>query len=354
MRLELRRFHFHPNVLRQILAQGLPSGIQSSVISVGNLVVQANINSFGAYAISGHGAYAKIEGLVFLPIMSISLALPTFVSQNLGAQKYDRVKKGAAAGILSGMALAELTGILLFFVVRYALRLFVDSDEAIYYGNLHGQTVALFFFLLAFSHCAAGVLRGCGKSVIPMVTMLAFWCGARIVYVTAALKVWPVFQTISWAYPLTWFLSSAVLLVCFGRCKAGWRSRDVRYRFFRGRIECGRLSDGPCIKLSQYILGGEHIFLLDLLDHQMDKAVQIVGEMQVPVIHQVDAQLAVDLPDGEKQHPVFRGRQPVAVDGQHHCCGGTDGCHGFLRADVEMNLVVADGKCVLQVNVFAA
>lgn len=94
MRLELRRFHFHPNVLRQILAQGLPSGIQSSVISVGNLVVQANINSFGAYAISGHGAYAKIEGLVFLPIMSISLALPTFVSQNLGAQKYDRVKKG--------------------------------------------------------------------------------------------------------------------------------------------------------------------------------------------------------------------------------------------------------------------
>ena len=102
-------------------------------------------------------------------------------------------------------------------MVRYALRLFVDSDEAIYYGNLHGQTVALFFFLLAFSHCAAGVLRGCGKSVIPMVTMLAFWCGARIVYVTAALKVWPVFQTISWAYPLTWFLSSAVLLVCMLR-----------------------------------------------------------------------------------------------------------------------------------------
>ena len=130
------------------------------------------------------------------------------------------MKKGAAAGILSGMALAELTGILLFFVVRYALRLFVDSDEAIYYGNLHGQTVALFFFLLAFSHCAAGVLRGCGKSVIPMVTMLAFWCGARIVYVTAALKVWPVFQTISWAYPLTWFLSSAVLFICL--VKGNW------------------------------------------------------------------------------------------------------------------------------------
>lgn len=89
------------------------------------------------------------------------------------------------------------------------------------------------------------------------------------------------------------------MYVCFGRCKAGWRSKNVRYRFFRGRIECGRLSDGPCIKLSQYILGGEHIFLLDLLDHQTDKAVQIVGEMQVPVIHQVDAQLAVDLPVGK-------------------------------------------------------
>ena len=63
------------------------------------------------------------------------------------------------------------------------------------------------------AHCAAGVLRGCGKAIVPMVTMLAFWCGVRIIYVTQVLKVVPEFQMISWAYPLTWSLSSIVFVV---------------------------------------------------------------------------------------------------------------------------------------------
>lgn len=93
--LDFRKLKIYRDVLSQVIHQGLPSGLQNSVISIGNLVVQANINSFGAYAISGHGAYSKIEGLVFLPIMSMSMALPTFISQNLGAGEYRRAKKGA-------------------------------------------------------------------------------------------------------------------------------------------------------------------------------------------------------------------------------------------------------------------
>ncbi len=212
-RLDFRKLRFHRDMMLKVIRQGLPTGIQNSVISVGNLVVQTNINSFGAYAMSGHGAYSKVEGIVFLPITSMSMALPTFISQNLGAKKYGRAKKGAVFGILSGMILAELVGVAFFFGAPYALRFFVDSAEAIAYGTIHVRTVCLFFFLLAFSHCAAGVLRGCGKSFIPMITMLAFWCGVRIVYVTIALKIFPVFQTISWAYPLTWFLSSTVFLL---------------------------------------------------------------------------------------------------------------------------------------------
>ena len=73
--------------------------------------------------------------------------------------------------------------------------------------------VARFFLLLAFSHCVAGVMRGCGKAFVPMVTMLLFWCGVRIVYVTLAVRQFPVFQTISWAYPLTWSLSSVIFLI---------------------------------------------------------------------------------------------------------------------------------------------
>lgn len=183
------------------------------MISIGNIVVQTNINSFGAFAMSGSGAYSKIEGFVFLPISSMSMALPTFVSQNLGAAKYQRAKKGASFGMFSGMIMAEVVGVILYIWCPVGLRLFVDSAEAIKFGTPHGRTVSFFFFLLAFSHCAAGVLRGCGKSIIPMSAMLAFWCGVRVVYVTLILKVIPEFQMIAWAYPLTWTLSSIVFVI---------------------------------------------------------------------------------------------------------------------------------------------
>lgn len=212
VRLDFRKLHFYRDVMAQVIGQGLPTGIQNAVISVGNIVIQSNINAFGAYAISGHGAYAKIEGFVFLPIMSMSMVLPTFISQNLGAGEYGRAKKGAAFGILSGMVLAELIGVVFYFWAPYALRFFVSAEDAVQYGIIHSRVVAPFFFLLAFSHCAAGVMRGCGKAFVPMVTMLLFWCGVRIIYVTLAVKEFPVFQTVSWAYPLTWTLSSITFL----------------------------------------------------------------------------------------------------------------------------------------------
>lgn len=212
-RLQLRELKWHGGIMAEVIRQGLPTGIQNSVISIGNIVVQTNINSFGAFAMSGHGAYAKIEGFVFLPIMSMSMTLPTFISQNLGAKKQERAKKGAIFGVGLGMLMAELVGVLCYFGSEYALRFFVDTPEAIDYGRIQAKTVSLFFFLLAFSHCAAGVLRGCGKAIVPMITMLAFWCGIRILYVTQAIRIFPQYETICWAYPLTWTLSSIVFIL---------------------------------------------------------------------------------------------------------------------------------------------
>ena len=203
--------------LLEVIKQGLPTGIQNAVISIGNLTVQTNINSFGSYAMAGVGAYSKIEGFVFLPIMSMSMSLPTFVSQNLGAKQYERAKKGSVFGILFGVVTAEILGVIIYFAAPSFLKIFVDTAESVSYGTIHAKTTALFFFLLALSHCAAGVLRGCGKAFIPMATMLAFWCGVRVVYVTSILKIIPKFQMISWAYPLTWSLSSIVFLIILFR-----------------------------------------------------------------------------------------------------------------------------------------
>lgn len=225
IRLDFKKLKFHGRMMGSILKQGLPAGIQNSVIGIGNIVVQTNINSFGAYAMSGAGAYQKIEGFVFLPIMSMSMALTTFVSQNLGARRYERAKKGALFGILFGMGLSELIGVVFYLGCPVALRFFVEAPEAIEFGTIHARTVSLFFFLLAFSHGAAGVLRGCGKSIVPMATMLAFWCGVRIVYVTAALNIHHVYRMIACAYPLTWTLSSVVFLVFL--LKSDWARQAV-------------------------------------------------------------------------------------------------------------------------------
>lgn len=211
-RLKLGSLRYYPDYMGEVIVQGLPNGVQNSVISIGNMVVQTNINSFGSYAMSGVGAYSKIEGFAFLPITSMSISLPTFIGQNLGAKKYDRAKKGAAFGIVSGVVLAEIIGVIVYLFAPVLLRFFVDVDEAVYIGQRHARIICLFFFLLAFSHCAAGVLRGCGKSIVPMITMLAFWCGVRIIYVTTTLHFVPEFSVISWAYPLTWTLSSIVFL----------------------------------------------------------------------------------------------------------------------------------------------
>lgn len=211
-RLKLRALRYYPEYMGEVIVQGLPNGVQNSVISIGNMVVQTNINSFGSYAMSGVGAYSKIEGFAFLPITSMSISLPTFIGQNLGAKKYDRAKKGAAFGIASGVVLAEIIGVIVYLFAPQLLRFFVNVDEAVAIGERHARIICLFFFLLAFSHCAAGVLRGCGKSIVPMITMLAFWCGVRIIYVTTTLHFIPNFSVISWAYPLTWTLSSIVFM----------------------------------------------------------------------------------------------------------------------------------------------
>lgn len=219
-RLSFKKIRWDADMMREIVVQGVPTGIQNSVISIGNMVVQANINAFGDVAMAGVGAYFKIEGFVFLPTTAMSMALPTFISQNLGAKKYDRAKKGAVVGCLSGALVAELVGLFMYIFVPQLLTIFIqESDKvdptqvaaAIAYGVKHARVTSLFFFLLAYSHCAAGVLRGCGKSMVPMATMLTFWCAVRVTYVTIITTLIPdTYQVVAWAYPLTWTCSTIV------------------------------------------------------------------------------------------------------------------------------------------------
>ena len=214
-RLRLREIRFHKQSLLDIVRFGLPSAVQNSVIALANVFVQSNINSFGKYAMAGCGAYSKLEGFAFLPVTCFSQALSTFTGQNLGAKQHDRVKKGVGFGIACSLIMAEIIGVLSYLFAPQLIGLFAESQESIDFGTRHMRTICLFYFLLAFSHCIAGIMRGAGKATVPMFTMLACWCVIRVSYITIAVKYVNELTTVSWAYPITWTLSSIVFLIYF-------------------------------------------------------------------------------------------------------------------------------------------
>ena len=198
--------------------QGLPSGIQNSVISLANVIVQANINSFGALAMAGCGSYSKVEGFAFLPVTCFSMALATFVSQNVGAGKPDRVRKGMRFGVICSITLAECVGIAVYLLAPWLIGAFSSEADVVAFGVRQAHTIALFYFLLAFSHCCAGILRGLGRPIVPMAVMLAVWCALRITYITITLHFIHDIGVIFWAYPLTWSISSLMFLHYLRHC----------------------------------------------------------------------------------------------------------------------------------------
>ena len=218
--LYLKKIRFHWRSLQEIIRYGLPSAIQNSVIALANVVVQSNIFAFGSDAVNGCGAYSKLEGFAFLPVMCFSQSLSTFTGQNLGARQHDRVKKGVGFGIACSLVMAELVGVLSYVFAPELIGIFAKSPAAIDYGTRHMRTICLFYCLLAFSHCIAGIMRGAGKATVPMFTMLACWCLIRVSYITIAVKFVPELTTVSWAYPITWTLSSIIFLIYF--LKADW------------------------------------------------------------------------------------------------------------------------------------
>ncbi len=219
-KVTFRKIRFDGPMLRQIAGQGIPSGIQNSIISIANVVVQSNINAFGADAMAGCGAYAKVEGFVFLPITAFTSAITTFIGQNLGAREYDRAKKGASFGIFCAMGLAELLGVILYFICPGVIRIFNDDPTVVSIGVTQMRTECFFFFALAFAHGVSAVMRGAGRARMPMFTMLGCWCILRVTYITLAVKAYPVINTIFWAYPLTWCVSCVVFLTYY--LKADW------------------------------------------------------------------------------------------------------------------------------------
>jgi len=218
--VKIKKIRFDKEMLIQIIQIGIPSGIQNSIIAFANLVVQSNINSFEKMAMAGCGSYSKLEGFAFIPITSFAMSMTTFVGQNLGANELERAKKGARFGIITCMAIAEAIGLIIFIFAPFFVSLFNREPEVVAIGSTQCRTETLFYCLLAFSHSIAGILRGAGKSKVPMLVMMICWCIIRVTYLTVILKYIHDIRCVFWCYPLTWCLSSIIFLIYY--LKADW------------------------------------------------------------------------------------------------------------------------------------
>ena len=218
-KLQLKHLKISSRPLSKILRIGLPSGIQSSLFSISNVIIQSSVNSFGSTVIAGSSASSSIESFVYTAQNSFSQAAINFVGQNIGARKYDRVIKIFWRCLLLCTVFSLFFGGLTFFFPKPLLGIYItDSVEAISYGVIRMQIFGFTYFIAGLMDITTGTLRGMGKSVLPMIVSILGVCGFRILWIFTLFEI-PRFHTITWlflSYPISWsivFLAQGTLTI---------------------------------------------------------------------------------------------------------------------------------------------
>lgn len=215
LHLDLRALRIHTGTLIQILRIGLPAGLQSTVFSLSNVVIQSSINSFGSLVVAGNSAAANIEGFVYSAMNAFAQACVTFTSQNVGARRYDNLDRVlrycllcvTVTGLVLGVGAAALGSSLVGIYSPDAL--VIDA------GLARLAIVCRLYCLCGCMDVMAGCLRGLGYSVMPMVVSLMGSCAFRLVWIATVFQIFRSPSTLYASYPLSWSLTLLVHLICF-------------------------------------------------------------------------------------------------------------------------------------------
>ena len=218
-----REIRLHKKMAARIIRVGLPTGIQNMVISFSNVLVQASVNSYGSAAMAGFAAYMKIDGFNILPVSSISMAATTFVGQNYGAGRLDRVKKGTWVTLAMGLVYTLATGALLLLGQDAIMHLFTNDETVVFFGEAAMHWFCPFYFLLSILHGLAGAVRGTGASVPPMVVLLVSLCLFRIVWIQWVLPLFSGIEGVFILYPVSWALGAGLMILY------AWKGKWMEY-----------------------------------------------------------------------------------------------------------------------------
>ena len=219
-RLELNQLRFHPVQLSKMLRIGVPAGIQSSLFSISNVLIQSSVNSFGDVFMSGSAASANIEGFVYASLNAFHQTAVNFIGQNAGAGKYRRVYRTLwiCLGCVSVVGL--VFGFTAWRFGRQLLGIYItDSQQAIEYGMVRQAFICLPYFLCGLMDVSTGALRGLGASVVPMVISILGVCAFRVFWIYTVFQVYHTPQCLFFSYAVSWIITflcqmAAFFLVC--------------------------------------------------------------------------------------------------------------------------------------------
>lgn len=215
-RLEMKKLTYDRAIAKQVYSIGIPMGLQKSIVAFSNLLVIAHINQFGSAAAAGWGVYRKVDTLVMNVINNIGQALATFVSQNLGAGRKDRIREGSRFGLIFNVAICIVLDLILLVFREPIIRLFNGDPQVLYFGGLVFLWSLPFQPLNAVTHALSGMIRGHGDSRGPVILTLLCMVVLRQIYLNIGWNFVPTFVFAVSCYPFAWFMN-CVLIILYSR-----------------------------------------------------------------------------------------------------------------------------------------
>lgn len=223
-RLDLRHMHMDRLCTWDIVRISVPCGLQGSMFSISNLLVQIEINDFGTAAMAGVAAYSKIDAFSYIPVNALGLATSTFVGQNVGAGQYQRIRKGLRLGMALAIGLALLVAGVIVLFCKPLLALFTDDAASQAVGLQMMWYLAPFAWLLAFMDVLGGAIRGAGQATaVTVITALSI-CVFRVVWLLVMLHFIQDLRIVFLCYPLSWVLTAVATILFYYRGSALHRS----------------------------------------------------------------------------------------------------------------------------------
>lgn len=221
-KLEIKKLKIDSEKLRQIFKIGLPAGFQSSMYNVANVIIQSSINSFGTDTVAAWTAFSRIDGLFWMMMGAFGVSITTFVGQNFGAEKIDRVKKGVKQCLIMCMAAAITLSFILYVAGSRVYLLFTTDLSVIEKGLEILRFLVPTYFTFVFIEILSGALRGMGNSLVPMLLTSIGVCGLRIGWIFIAVPMYPGIKTVIFSYPLSWAVTSLLFMAYY---RYFWRKK---------------------------------------------------------------------------------------------------------------------------------